>query len=161
MSKKAPKRKGALGPRSTYTKAKGRAVCKLLADGWTLNQACQQLGLAGRTVRRWALDNDDFAPQYARARELGYQAMADELIEISDDGRNDWMSILGKNGQAIDVPNKEVIDRSKLRVDTRKWLLSKALPKIYGDKLDVNAKHDASESFKALWTAFSAGGLPA
>lgn len=161
MSKKAPAKKQALGRPSTYTKAKGRAICKLLADGWTLNQACKQLGLASRTVRRWVLDNDDFAPHYARAREIGYQSMADELIEISDDGRNDWMEIISKSGQAIDVPNKEVIDRSKLRVDTRKWLLSKALPKIYGDKVEVNAKHDASESFKALWTAFSAGGLPA
>lgn len=68
------------------------------------------------TVRRWVLDNEDFAAQYARAREAGYQCMADEILEISDDKEGD--------------PS-----RDRLRVDTRKWLLSKCLPKIYGDKL--------------------------
>lgn len=69
-----------------------------------------------RTVRRWAADRESFSPQYAKARESGYQGMADELLEIADD----------KSGDPA---------RDRLRLDTRKWLLSKALPKVYGDKL--------------------------
>lgn len=153
MASKSPQRKRR---KSGYTPAKGRAICKLLAEGLTLNQVCERLQLASRTVRRWALDNEEFAPQYARARELGYQKMADELVEIADDARNDWMSIKSKSGQEIEVPNREVVDRSKLRIDTRKWLLSKALPKIYGDKLDV--KHDGSDAFLNMWRTLSQGG---
>lgn len=87
------------------------------------------------TVREWvAADREGFAAQYARAREIGYQTMADELLEISDDGSNDFM--LRKRGDdEIETVNQEAINRSRLRVDTRKWLLSKALPKVYGDRL--------------------------
>jgi len=91
------------------------------------------------TVRGWALKEDEearpgFFTQYARAREIGYHSMADETLEISDDGTNDWMK--RTHGEdTIDVVNNEAIARSRLRVDTRKWLLSKALPKIYGDRV--------------------------
>lgn len=85
-----------------------------------------------QTVISWVLQDlgPGFAEQYARAREVGYQLMADELTEIADDGSNDWMVVEGR-----EVPDHEYITRSRLRVDTRKWLLSKALPKIYGDKI--------------------------
>lgn len=90
-------------------------------------------------VRAWVLeDRDGFSAQYTRAREIGYHAMADELLEISDDGTNDWMKRT-QGEDTIDVVNNEAIARSRLRVDTRKWMLSKALPKIYGDKTQVEA----------------------
>lgn len=156
MSKRKPQKKRGLGRPSKYTPAKGRAICKLLADGMTLNQVCERLGFASRTVRRWAVDQDEFAPQYARSREIGYQKMADDLLDVADDGRNDWMDT--KFGPKVD---REAVERSKLRVDTRKWLLSKALPKVYGEKLDVVNKHEAGDSFKALWAAFAAGAVSA
>ena len=62
--------------------------------------------------------------------------MADELLEIADDGSNDWMMRQHSGDQSY-AANGEHIQRSRLRLDTRKWLLSKALPKIYGDKLPV------------------------
>ena len=63
--------------------------------------------------------------------------MADEMLEIADDGSNDWM--MGKDGSnQFYAANGEHIQCSRLRLDTRKWLLSKALPKIYGDKLPVD-----------------------
>lgn len=90
------------------------------------------------SVRQWAIENrEGFSTQYAQARELGYQTMADELIEIADDGTNDWMLRQDKSGQTQEVVDSEHINRSRLRVDTRKWLLSKALPKLYGDKLSA------------------------
>jgi hypothetical protein len=88
------------------------------------------------TVRHWALDDrEGFYPQYAKAREVGYQAMADEVLEICDDGKNDWMERQDEEDQRTYVLNGEHVQRSRLRVDTRKWLLSKALPKVYGDKI--------------------------
>lgn len=58
--------------------------------------------------------------------------MADEIIEIADDGSNDWMEREGKA-----APNGEMVNRSRLRVDTRKWLMSKMAPKKYGDKMST------------------------
>ena len=92
-----------------------------------------------RTVRRWALDNKEgFAEKYSRAREIGYLSMADEMLEIADDGSNDWMLRQHAGNQSC-TANGEHIQRSRLRLDTRKWLLSKALPKIYGDKSPVES----------------------
>lgn len=90
---------------------------------------------AESTVRKWALENrEGFYAQYSQARELGYMSMADETLEISDDGRNDWTTRQqGEN--TIDVVDHDHIARSRLRVDTRKWLLSKALPKMFGDRV--------------------------
>ena len=67
--------------------------------------------------------------------------MVDELLEIADDCTNDYME---RNGKL--VFDGEHISRSRLRVDTRKWLLSKALPKLYGDKLT----HDGNVSLTTV-----------
>jgi hypothetical protein len=80
------------------------------------------------------MESDELAAeQYARAKRIGVQGMADETLEIADDGSNDTYT--DENGN--DRVNTEVVARSRLRVDTRKWLLSKIMPKVYGDKLDI------------------------
>jgi len=61
--------------------------------------------------------------------------MADELLEVADDGKNDWMERRDDEDKASYVLNGEHVQRSRLRVDTRKWMLSKALPKVFGDKV--------------------------
>jgi Bacteriophage Sf6, terminase small subunit-like len=43
-----------------------------------------------------------------------------------------------KDGSTYTALDAEHVQRSRLRVEARKWLLSKALPKVYGDKLDLN-----------------------
>jgi len=120
-----------------------RVILERLADGETLNEICRTPGMPKpSTVRRWDLDDvQGFAVQYARARMLGYQAMADDLTEIMDNGHNDWMA-RQIAGMDEDDPrrvawqvNGEHVSRSRLRFEGRKWILSKALPKIYGDKV--------------------------
>lgn len=66
--------------------------------------------------------------------------MADGILEIADDGRNDTYLLDEETGER--GTDHDVIARSRLRVDTRKWLLSKCLPKIYGDRLEVDQKTD-------------------
>jgi hypothetical protein len=124
------------GRTTDYTQEIADEICKHLADGKTLREVCRMDGMpAESTVRNWALTNrNEFGVQYSRAREIGYYSMADETLEISDDGSNDWMKSNSDDGSAYHL-NGEHVQRSRLRVDTRKWLLSKALPKIYGDKL--------------------------
>lgn len=86
---------------------------------------------ARSTVYDWIVDNvDGFADRYARARDLGLDEMADELLEIADDGRNDYIQT--EDGLVF---NKEHVLRSRLRVEARKWYLAKLAPKRYGDRI--------------------------
>jgi hypothetical protein len=87
------------------------------------------------TVMRWLAQHSVFRDQYAGAREAQADYYAEEIIEISDDGTNDFM--LRKNGSGEDelVENKDVLARSRLRVDTRKWLMARMAPKKYGDRI--------------------------
>lgn len=128
------------GRPSDYTPELAAQICKKLADGYTLRRVCRDDAMPSEaTVRTWALeDREGFSSQYARAREIGYYAMADETIEISDDGSNDTY----KDDEGNVRTDQDVIARSRLRVDTRKWLLSKALPKVYGDKLALAGDPD-------------------
>ena len=68
-------------------------------------------------------DLDGFYAQYARAREVGYQKMADDLLDASDDGANDWMDRQISRDETIRAPDPATAERSKLRVETRRWLL--------------------------------------
>jgi hypothetical protein len=124
------------GNQLTYDKETAHAICVRLARGETLRAICRDEEFPPEsTVRTWVLEDwDGFAAQYATARQLGLDTMADQLLEIADDGRNDYTA----DRQGNLVPNQEHINRSRLRVDTRKWYLSKLAPKRYGEKVDLN-----------------------
>jgi hypothetical protein len=136
MSDDAPKR----GRPSLYTPELAAEICARLAEGQSLREICRNDHMPSESrVREWAsTDREGFSSHYATAREIGYRRMADELLEIADDGTNDWVKRQRQDGSTETVFDAEHYQRSRLRVDTRKWLLSKALPKIYGDKLDLN-----------------------
>lgn len=125
------------GRPSTYAAELAQEICRRLADGQTLREVCRDEQMPSEsTVRGWALDDrEGFSAQYTRAREIGYLAMADELLEVADDGKNDWLERQDEESKASYVLNGEHVQRSRLRVDTRKWMLSKALPKLFGDKV--------------------------
>src|SRR5262245_53703162 len=88
------------GRPTKYTPAIGDTIAERLAEGQTLRSICSDDGMpSDRMVRAWALDAEHpFSPQYARAREIGYHKMADELLDIADDARNDWMDRETANG---------------------------------------------------------------
>lgn len=110
-------------------------ICERLSQGESLRSICRSEGYPHEaTVRTWARERDDFSTQYARARELQMHALAEEIVEISDDGTNDWMKSNDPDNEGYAL-NHEHVQRSKLRLDARKWLASKILPKVYGDKV--------------------------
>lgn len=80
----------------------------------------------------------EFSEQYARAREAQADKLAEEALQIADDGRSDTCV----DGDGNVKTDTEVIQRSKLRVDTRKWLASKMAPKKYGDKVAIGGADD-------------------
>lgn len=136
------------GRPSDYTEELAEIICLRLAEGESLRSVCRDEGMPSKqAVLRWLARNDSFRAQYVRAKEEGAEAIAEELFDIADDGSNDWMEKLDKDGEAIGYQlNGEHVQRSKLRIDTRKWYLSKIMPKKYGDRI----QHDQSITFNNL-----------
>jgi hypothetical protein len=110
-------------------------VCERLASGETLRAICRDDGMPHEaTFRTWLLnEKNGIYTQYATARDIGLDVMADQLLDIADDSSNDTY----QTEDGIERTNQEVIARSRLRVDTRKWYLSKLAPKRYGEKQAV------------------------
>jgi len=84
-----------------------------------------------KVIREWLIIHEEFRDLYARAKEYQAEILAEEMIDISDYSAEDY--IVGDNGKS--VLDHEHVQRSKLRIDTRKWVASKLLPKKYGDKI--------------------------
>lgn len=128
-----------------YTPEVADEVCRRIAEGHTLREIARTPGMPSMpTIIRWANeDREGFAERYARAREIGWEVMAEDLVEISDDATNDWMKRRKEDGSIDTVLNAEHVNRSRLRADTRKWLLSKRLPKTFGDRQVIAGDPDA------------------
>ncbi len=124
------------GRPSLYTNKLVAKICRRLAEGESLRAICADRAMpAISTVMGWLFDgnHDGFSEQYARAREAQAEIRADEIVDIADDASGDFTA--DKDGKL--VANSEHIQRSRLRVDARKWIAAKLLPKRYGDKLDL------------------------
>lgn len=103
-------------------------VLEGMRDGLSAHKACQAAGVPQSTFCRWVDEDADLAERYARARDDLIERMAAEVLEISDadvpelvDGKKDWAAV----------------QKHRLQVDSRKWLLSKLAPKKYGDKMTL------------------------
>lgn len=109
-------------------------IIERLTHGEILRKICKLAGYPNdSTVQSWKkLNIDGFGDRYAEAREAGWHVIAEEIIEIADDSSNDIVIEDGK-----ERVNTENTQRSRLRVDTRKWMLAKMLPKIYGDSTTI------------------------
>lgn len=152
------------GRPTLYTEALAAEICSRVALGETLNQVCRSEHMPARpTIVGWALeDREGFSDRYARARDLQLEHWADETLDIADDGQNDWMRRAGADDDkgAAWVVNGEHIQRSRVRIDTRKWLLSKLKPERYGDKI-MHAGHDGGAMPQpAIYVTTTAPGSP-
>lgn len=91
------------------------------------------------TVFLWLRAHAEFSEQYAQAKAEAADALVEEMLDIADDGTNDWMEMHDQDGECVGYKvNGEHVQRSKLRVDTRKWIAAKLKPKKYGEKVDLN-----------------------
>lgn len=135
-----PKNKG--GRPTDYTVKLGTKICARIASGESLLRICKDDDMPCRAiVHLWLLDpvKKEFLDKYETACNVRAENMFDELNDIADDSRNDFMKKESKDGKSFTVPNQEVVSRARLRVDTRKWYLSKVMPKKFGDKIDVTS----------------------
>lgn len=127
------------GRPSVYTDEVAAEVCGRLASGESLRKICKDDHMPTiSSIMLWLVDgkHQAFSEQYAEARRIQAEVLADELMEIADDGRNDYMDTADDGGGVAYKLNGEHIQRSRLRVDTRKWYLSKVLPK-FADKQQI------------------------
>lgn len=97
--------------------------------------------LSHTTVQRW-IESIGYSDQYTRAREQRADNIFEEILDIVDCEDNDI--IIDENGNQR--ANNDVIQRDRLRVDARKWMLGKMSPKKYGDKLDITTDGEKVES---------------
>lgn len=122
------------------TSAKGLSrICKEHAERDDPADRASGLGFPSiDTVLKWLNSNADFSQAYSRAKELQADFLADEIIEISDDAGGDAV-IRYRGGKQVAEIDGTNVNRSRLMVDSRKWLAAKLRPKKYGDQLDVTS----------------------
>ncbi len=120
-------------------------LCRRLADGrLSLRRICMDLGVSETAVREWALDEPEgFGKQYAHARFIGYLVMADDVIETAETPL-EGVEIEESETGSKKIRRGDMLGHRRLVVDTKKWLLSKVLPKIYGDRIAVEHSGDVS-----------------
>jgi hypothetical protein len=128
------------GRPTDYSEDLSALICERLSFGESLREICRDEDMPCRqTIFRWIGKYQAFSDQYAKAKEAGIEVLADELIDIADNATNDYMERNGEEAEGYRL-NGENVQRSRLRVDTRKWVLSKLAPKKYGDHLSVGTK---------------------
>lgn len=128
------KTRPARGRPSLYTDTLVDCICERIMMGESLNKICKDKAMpAYATVCCWLRDKPDFLQKYTCARVVQMHLLADSMLEIADDSSND----ITTNEKGRTEKNTEWITRSRLKVETRKWLLARLLPRVYGDKLDV------------------------
>jgi hypothetical protein len=124
------------GRPSSFTQEIADKICEGIAEGMSLRSLCDAEDMPNKaTVFRWLADEErkGFRDQYARARETQADALFDEILQIADDGANDSY----KDDEGRVKVDQDVIARSRLRVDARKWMAGKLRPKVYGDKIQT------------------------
>jgi len=122
----------------TYTPEKAAKIIEQLSDGIPLRVICRQEGMpAWRTVYDWMAKDEELSAHIARARDLGYDAIAEECIDIADDVSGDYQE--DEKGRM--AYNAEHVQRSKLRIETRLKLLAKWSKK-YSERLDLGNADD-------------------
>lgn len=106
-----------VGRPTAYTEELATNICARIAEGESVRSIARDADMPNAsTIHLWVIeDREGFSKQYVRAKEIGAEVEADEIEEIA------W--------------NVEIdVQRAKLIVDTKKWNLSKKLPKRFGDK---------------------------
>jgi len=123
-------------------------ICKEVADGKSIRQITKENdNLPHRdTINEWFASSKDFADQYARAYKESASIFAEDIISISDNRGGD--TFFNTNG--VEKVDHAVINRDRLRVDSRKWVASKRNPKKYGDKIEVETINDQDKPIDAL-----------
>lgn len=134
------------GRPTTYTEELGKEICHTIANSSkSLRTISIEFNVPLRTLLDWLSVNKEFSQQYAQAKEQQADFLAEEMLEIADETSDD--TIYTDKGP---IENREWINRSRLRVDTRKWIASKLKPKKYADRVDLTSGGDKLQPTQIL-----------
>lgn len=126
-----------MGRHSEYSEETAGTICARLAQGDPLVKICREDEFPDvSTVYRWLISNDSFREMYARAREDQADTLADQIIDIADTCKKGVKTTTKANGD-IETTEGDMVERSRLQMEARKWVAAKLKPRKYGDKLDV------------------------
>lgn len=130
-----------VGRPSTYSVEVADIICGRILAGESLRSICRDDAMpCGASVFKWLREHNEFAEQYAKAKAEQAEGYADEIVEISDEKEYDKVEV---DGVLVGVRfDSTAVARNRLRVDTRKWVASKLLPKKYGDKVQLSNDPD-------------------
>lgn len=106
------------------------SACTVLSEPWEGHSLPTYMTVAG-----WLRGNEKFQALYAQAKSDQADILAEEMLEIADKATNDWMERNDKDNPGYTL-NGEAVARSRLRIETRKWLAGKLRPKKYGEKIE-------------------------
>ena len=122
------------GRPTLYTEELAAKILDEISSGKSLRSVCKAEGMPHEsTVRLWKLeDREGFSTRYARALELQADAIFDEALEIADTQQIVLKTKTFADGKT-ETTDGDMVERSKLRVETRKWFLARLLPKRYGE----------------------------
>lgn len=118
--------------KATPKAEKEKKITEVLAgmrNGLSLRQSSENANVKAQTFLSWVDQDKDLSEQYARARSDMIDKIADDIIKIADE------EMIPTGEGKVD---NAMVQKQRLRVDTRKWLLSKLAPKKYGDKLELS-----------------------
>ena len=130
--------KAKTGRPSKYTPEIALSICRQLSDGIPLREICRQEGMpAWQTVYDWMYRDEDLSRAIARARELGYDALAEQCLEIADTLHMGTKKVYSSGAEddedSMTVTEEDMLGHRKLRIETRLKLLAKFNPKKYGE----------------------------
>jgi hypothetical protein len=125
-----------MGHPTTYSEIMTDSICEQLAEGRSLVRICGAPGYPSRsTVFHWLEEYPFFRDKYARARDLQAERYAAEIIELADTPVESRKVVIKEGSEEITIV--DAVERTRLRIDARKWYASKLAPKKYGDKLQT------------------------
>lgn len=143
---KAKPKQRKVGRPSIYTPKLRDEICSRLAEGMSLRKICKSEDMPTTgTVCRWIAEDSEFSEQYAKAREAQAETMADEILDIADE--------VPPMNPVTGAYDSGAVNHTRLRIDARKWVAAKLLPKKYGDK--VSMEHSGKIGLEDLITGAS------
>jgi len=136
-----------LGRPTDYSLELATEICRQVANnGLALNTLCKKNPSwpTRSTIYEWLRRYKDFSDMYIKAKKDQVTALVDDILEISDDSSQDDKEDEDGNYSC----NSEWINRCRLRVDTRKWIAAKLVPRLYGDNMVARELSEEIEEFK-------------
>ena len=117
-----------------YNKLIDEAFDLIASQGMPVHKALKQVRVSFSKFYDMLEDDANRAERYARACEIRAEILESEMLDIADDTSRD-KKLIDKGDIEVEVTDQEAIQRSRLRVETRKWLMGKLKPKKYGEKI--------------------------